>query len=103
MRASSSPLLILIVPKFKRGLHFIDDNGQGCAALAAIGPSKPNSLNSPVRVLTRSRRMMLDQDSNERSALWIRLFDRSGDRQFKRLARNSLSMRRWSFLSRPRS
>jgi hypothetical protein len=22
-------LLILIVPKFKRGLHFIDDNGQG--------------------------------------------------------------------------
>jgi hypothetical protein len=91
------------VPKFKRGLHFIDDNGQGCAALAAIGLSKPNSLNSPVRILTRSRRMMLDQDSNERFALPIRIFDRDGNRPFESLARNSLSMGRWSFLSRPRS
>jgi hypothetical protein len=96
-------LTILILPKFKLALHFIDHNGQGCAALAAIGPSKPNSLNSPVRILARFRRMMLDQDTNEWFALRIRIFDRGGDRQLKSLPRNSLSMGRRSFLSRPRS
>jgi hypothetical protein len=83
---------------FKIALHFIDDNGQGCAALAAIGPSKPNPFNSPVRILARFRHMMLDQDSNERFALRIRIFDRSGDCQFESLALNSLSTGSSSFL-----
>jgi hypothetical protein len=57
-RRANHHVFILILPKFKRALPFIDDNDQGCAALVASGPSKPNSLNSPVRILTRSRRIM---------------------------------------------
>jgi hypothetical protein len=85
--------------KFK-ALQFIDDSGQGFAALAAIGPSKPNSLNSPVRILARFRRTMLDQDTNERFALRIRISDRGGDRQLKSLARTSQSgsLQAWRYI-----
>jgi hypothetical protein len=93
---------MVVLGKPELALHPFDDLGDGQSRLVAIGPSKTDSLDGPIRVQPGFRRFPPDHHADKGFATGFRLLDGLRDRRLQTLPRNRTAVIRRSTLRKPR-